>query len=272
MPRRPGNRALNTSSVRSAPLAIARRLGLGLAVTGLFAALGVWALSPQKSATRLPLGLMTTLPIYWGEAAGMDEMIANTAQPHWARGVLERDYELVPLDTLAGPEGIASPETADRALLAQPRALSGPENVALDDWVRRGGHVLLFADPMLTSHSRFPIGDRRRPQDVVLLSPILSRWGLELQFDEAQAEGERVTQFGQIDLPVELAGTFRITPRTPGAPADCELKASGLVADCAIGQGRALIIADAAMLDQDAAGPMRENALRALTDRAFSPR
>ena len=250
MHRRPGNRALNTSSVRSAPLAIARRLGLGLAVTGLFAALGVWALSPQKSATRLPLGLMTTLPIYWGE----------------------RDYELVPLDTLAGPEGIASPETADRALLAQPRALSGPENVALDDWVRRGGHVLLFADPMLTSHSRFPIGDRRRPQDVVLLSPILSRWGLELQFDEAQAEGERVTQFGQIDLPVELAGTFRITPRTPGAPADCELKASGLVADCAIGQGRALIIADAAMLDQDAAGPMRENALRALTDRAFSPR
>ena len=51
--------------------------------------------------------------------------------------------------------------------------------------MRGGGRVLLFADPMLTRHSAFALGDRRRPQDVVLLSPILARWRLELQFDES---------------------------------------------------------------------------------------
>ena len=75
-----------------------------------------------------------------------------------------------------------------RLLLAQPRALSGPENVALDAWVRGGGHLLLFADPMMTGESRFGIGDRQRPQDVILLSPILNRWCRDPQFDQNQPQ------------------------------------------------------------------------------------
>ncbi len=249
-----------------------RRIAWGLAIACLVAALGGWAFSPHKPRERRPLGLMTTLPIYWGEVAGVDEMIVNPAPPHWVRSALEQDYQLVPIDTLAGPGGLAARAAIDRIFLAQPRALSGPENVALDNWVRGGGQMLLFADPMLTGHSRFPIGDRRRPQDVVLLSPILARWGLELQFDVAQAHGERVVPFGAIDLPVDLPGTLRVAREVPGAPADCALAAGGLVADCAIGRGRVLIIADAAILDQDAGGSGRETALRALTDQAFPER
>lgn len=265
-----GNRDVKAGSAARGGLAISRRLALGVVMVCLLAALGVWVFSPQKPAPRQTLGLMSTLPIYWGDIAGMDEMIAGTAPPHWVRSVLEQEYQLVPLDTLAGSGGIDSRAAIERILLAQPRAFSGPENVALDNWVRGGGQVLLFADPMLTSHSRFPIGDRRRPQDVVLLSPILSRWGLELQFDEAQPEGERVAQFETFDLPVQLAGTFRKIATAPGARSHCELKAGGLIADCAIGKGRALIIADAAMLDQDAGGKSHERALSALTTRAFS--
>lgn len=253
-------------------LAIQRRFAVGIAVTFLIGGLGIWLLSPQVSAERRPLALMSTLPIYWGEAAGMDELISGTAQPHWARAVLEREYDLIPLDSLAGSEGLARPGGMDRLLLAQPRALSGPENVALDDWVRGGGHLLLFADPMLTGHSRFSIGDRRRPQDVILLSPILSRWGLALQFDEAQHVGERVEKLDEIELPVDLAGKFANVATAPGAAADCALLAGGIVADCVIGRGRALIVADAALLDQGAAGSGREAVLRAVTKRAFSSR
>lgn len=266
--------------IGKAGLTVQRRFAAGVAVTFLFAAfaaLGVWALSPQASAERRPLGLMTTLPIYWGEAAGMDELIAGTSEPHWARSELERDYDLVPLDSLTGADGLGKPGGLDRLLLAQPRALSGPENVALDNWVRGGGHLLLFADPMMTGHSRFSIGDRRRPQDVILLSPILSRWGLTLHFDEAQSTDERIEKFGNIDLPVDLAGSFSVAATAPGAPAECKLAAGGIVAECVIGKGRALIIADAALLDQDglnriAAGPDRVNTLRAVTNRAFSNR
>lgn len=269
MPNLPNN---NASPNAKAGLAIPRKLAWALAVTCLVAALGAWALAPQKPQERRTLGLMTTLPIYWGEVDGINEMIAGTAQPHWARTALEQDFELIPLDSLAGPDSVGKNARIDHVLLAQPRALSGPENVALDNFVRRGGRVLLFADPMLTSHSRFSIGDRRRPQDVVLLSPILTRWGLELQFDDAQDAGERIVQFGGIALPVDLPGKFRAAARTQDVAADCEIGAGGLVADCAVGQGRALIIADAAILDQDAGSSMRENALLALTERAFSER
>lgn len=253
-----------------APLTVQRRFAAAIAVTFLVAGLGAWALSAPTE--RRSLGLMGTLPIYWGEAAGVEELIAGDAPPHWARAALEQEYELVPLDTLAEPSGQGALGPPSRILLAQPRPLSGAENVALDDWVRGGGHLLLFADPMLTGHSRFPIGDRRRPQDVILLSPILSRWGLELEFDDTQNEGERTVQFGGGEIPVRLAGSFRITGASPGAPADCTLEASGLIADCAIGSGRALIVADAALLDLDADESGREAALAALTDRAFPER
>lgn len=253
-----------------APLTVQRRFAAAIAVTFLVAGLSVWAFTSPTE--RRPLGLMGTLPIYWGEAAGVEELVAGDAPLHWARAVLEQTYELVPLDTLAGPEGLGSPDAVDRVMLAQPRPLSGAENVALDDWVRGGGHLLLFADPMLTGHSRFPIGDRRRPQDVILLSPILSRWGLELQFDEAQDEGERTVQFSGTALPVQLPGSLRIAATSPGAPADCTLEASGLIADCAIGSGRALIVADAALLDLDAGEAGRNDVLAVLTDRAFPER
>lgn len=248
-------------------LTLQRRFAMAVAVTFLVAGLGVWAFSSPTE--RRPLGLMGTLPIYWGEAAGMEELISGNAEPHWARATLEQDYELVPLDTLAGPDGLTASSAPGRVMLAQPRPLSGAENVALDNWVRGGGHLLLFADPMLTGHSRFPIGDRRRPQDVILLSPILSRWGLDLQFDAQQDEGGRVVQFGEAALPVRLAGRFRNAGTSLDAPANCTLEASGLVADCIIGSGRALIVADAAVLEQGADESVRKAALEALTNRAF---
>ena len=252
----------DTQSPGKTGLVIQRRFALGIAATFLFAAIGVWALSPQDEAERRPLGLMSTLPIYWGEAAGMDELIGGTAQPHWVRGTLEREFDLIPVDNLAEARELAQDDGLTWLLLAQPRALSGPENVALDKWVRGGGQLLLFADPMLTGHSRFSIGDRRRPQDVILLSPILSRWGLSLHFDEAQLAGEREVDYDGMALPVDLAGTFRLVATDPGAPAQCKLAADKVVADCAIGQGRALIVSDAALLDQDAGGTARENAAR----------
>jgi hypothetical protein len=213
------------------------------------------AAQPQPPKTRL--GVLTTLPIYWNETAGIEEMLSDKSAPPWTRRVIEERFIAVPLDTLAGEGGVTS---VDALLLAQPRALSAAENVALDEWVRGGGRVLLFADPLLTVHSRFPIGDRRRPQDVVLLSPILTRWGLELEFVEDQPEGERTIAWGDVALPVDLPG--RLRARGDG----CRIAVEGLVARCAIGAGEAVVIADAALLDEPHHGDLavREEALRHL--------
>lgn len=146
-------------------------------------------------------------------------------------------------------------------IMAQPRPLSPDENVALDDWVSAGGRLLLFADPLLTQPSVFALGDKRRPEGTVLLSPILARWGLTLEFDEAQPAGQReVEAFGQV-VPVNLPGRFRLSQ----GEGDCSLYAGGLVAKCRVGRGVVLAVADAALLEpQPSGGDNRATALEVL--------
>lgn len=191
------------------------------------------------------IGLASSLPLVWGESGDIRGQLAGAAAPHWAMAVLNARGRVVPLDTLAGAQGLALPADA-LLVLAQPRPLSPDENVALDAWVRSGGRLLLLADPMLTAHSAFALGDPRRPETIVMVSPILRHWGLELQFDPEQPDAEqRVNVFGTM-LPVRLAGSFSVAPQ-----ARCRLSAAAHAADCAIGKGRVIAVADAALLDQE---------------------
>jgi len=242
------------------------------AVLALLAGLGAIAVTvPERE--KPALGLLTTLPIYWAETADLGELLRDSGEPHWARAELEDAYRLIPLDTL----GVLTGENAGQAphllFLAQPRALSPEENVALDQWVRRGGKVLVMADPMLTGHSRFALGDRRRPQDVVLISPILARWGLTLRFDLDQGQGEHVVRWGGIALPLNLAGQLEAAPEGSAAPGACTIGVKGAVADCRIGEGRAVILADAAVLEVADGKSLdnRREALIALAEKAFGP-
>jgi hypothetical protein len=242
-----------------------------LVLTVLAAVIAVVAaiLAAHAMRPKPPLGVFATLPVYWRETSELGDLLAADGTMPWPRRVLERDYTLRPLDVLAG--GGRGDPLADlpHLLMAQPRALSAVENVALDAWVRRGGRLLLFADPMLTAHSTFAVGDRRRPQDVVLLSPILRHWGLDLRFDEGQPAGERqATVFGAA-IPLDLAGHFVLLP--PGKAAGmCTLHAQGVAAECAIGKGKVLVLADAALLDGQVADGQREAALSRLAAQAFA--
>lgn len=207
------------------------------------------------------IALMGTIPIYWGEAADMDELLAGTGRPHWARAAFERRGEIVPIDYLSAE--VLAPHRY--LVLAQPRGLTPEENVALDAWVRGGGRLLLFADPLMTGESRFGIGDRRRPQDVALLSPIMAHWGLDLRFDEAQSEGmASVDHFGTA-LPVNMRGTFVAI----GSGTECAIPGDGLIAHCSLGTGEALLVADAALLDLDGPVPGAEAALAGLVAHIF---
>ena len=218
---------------------------------------------PDEVPAELPeLGLMGTIPIYWGETGDFGELLADEGTGHWARAQLEAEYTLRPLDTLDA-ESLAG---LDRLLLAQPRALSAAENVALDAWVRAGGRLLLFADPMLTGESRFPIGDRRRPQDVILLSPILNHWGLALEFDEDRPPGYAMLPASGASLPVNLAGSLR-----PRGGSDCAILVADVLAECSIGKGRAVVMADAAVLDLHEAHPGAPEGLGWLIAQSFAP-
>ena len=240
-----------------------KALPLIAAAALIMAAIAAWALPVERGpATRL--GLFTSLPIFWSESGSIAETLEGAGEPHWVRTQLEEDHELVPLDTLDGPDLAAT----GRLVMAQPRALAPAENVALDAWVQGGGRLVLFADPFLTEHSRFGLGDRRRPQDSVVLSPILRRWGLELTFDDEQPAGERRIEFAGHAIPLRLAGAFRLAPSAPHAK--CELGPEGVFATCVIGKGRALIVADAAVLEAERPAEEGRAALEALVEHGFA--
>jgi hypothetical protein len=128
----------------------------------------------------------------------------------------------------------------------QPRGLSPAENVAVDDWVRGGGLLLLVLDPALTGEYDLPLGDPRRPADSALIPPVVARWGMSVSFDEAQAPAVIDSRLGETPLPLALPGRIAITDPTA---ARCTLLAEGAAARCVVGKGRVTLIADAAVFE-----------------------
>ncbi len=236
---------------------------------GLALALGLvaWFSQHQRVSPSTPIGLFTSLPILWNDNPDLGHELRSDNPVHWAKAVLAGHGKIVALDTLTTAPGPRSLAGLGRLVIAQPRVLSPQENVALDDWVRGGGRLLLVADPAYTEESRLALGDPRRPQAAALLSPILTRWGLELQFDADQPLAEHDRDVMGVTVPVALPGRFL----TRGQ-ANCRLWGDGLAVTCAIGQGRVLALADAALLERDDPSGQRTSAFDQMLDSAFLAR
>ncbi|MGF7151024.1 hypothetical protein FHS96_004685 [Sphingomonas zeicaulis] len=183
------------------------------------------------------LAILTSLPIIWGEG-DVTDILGGQVRGADIHPILQRAYAVQPIDRIDA----ASLTGQNLLLIAQPRALDPIELVMLDDWVRGGGRVLLFADPALAWPSRWPLGDRRRAPVVTLLDPLLAHWGLAIAAP-ADPHAPAVRVVGGARLETQGIGRFT---RTRG---DCAVTAEGLVADCRIGRGRALLVADADLLD-----------------------
>ncbi|HWH18234.1 MAG TPA: hypothetical protein VNT77_07885 [Allosphingosinicella sp.] len=184
------------------------------------------------TAERPELMLMTALPIIWGEGGAFDP----DSHPAAAYDALEREFTVRPLDYL--DERSLSGRLL---LLAQPRGLAPAELVALDRWIRGGGRALILTDPALAWPTDLPLGDVRRPPPVGLLGPLLRHWGLELEPPSEPKVAD--TRIADRKLRLASPGRFRL------AGGDCTLVEGGLLADCRIGQGRALLLADADLLN-----------------------
>lgn len=233
-----------------------RRRNSALWVAALLALSGCGTASapaPQDDAPPQRLGMMTSLPLYWPLGADVAALAKGSGPMPWQRQALALRYQIEPLDTLSpipalSPQAPATDPLADLDLLAiiQPRGLSPADNVALDDWVRAGGRLLLALDPALTGDYDLPLGDPRRPVDAALIPPVVARWGLAVSYDEAQAAAVTTARLGDAALPLALAG--RIAIPDPAATR-CTLLADDAAARCAVGAGQVTLIADAALFE-----------------------
>ncbi len=210
--------------------------------------------SPKVQTEPKPkLGLMTSLPLYWPLGAEFADLAGGGGEVPWQRPMLEAQHDLVLLDTLSPIPGLApdAPETdpldgLERLAVIQPRGLSPADNVALDDWVRAGGQLLLVLDPMLTGHYDLPLGDPRRPSDVALIPPVVARWGMEVTFDDAQSVEPRALTYKGVSVPIALSG--EINAQSEG----CSESNPSAIIRCEVGEGAVTVIADAAVFEHRA--------------------
>jgi hypothetical protein len=188
---------------------------------------------PRPAADRPPLLLLTSLPLLFSEQFSL------AGGSPAAKGLEER-YKLLPI-SVTDPGELAKSRLL---LMAHPLAQPAEDLVALDDWVRRGGRVLLLADPRLEWPSKRPLGDPLRPPPMFMDTGLLAHWGLRL---DAPDEGGPATR---------RLGGFDIMTVSPGSLSGaCSISSDRLVARCRVGKGEATIVADADLLNVDVLGP-----------------
>jgi len=196
----------------------------------------------RPPAERPTLLLLTSLPLVFGENFSVDGGSR-------VMSALETRYRVVPISVT---------DDADLAkgrllLMAHPLAQPAEDLVALDAWVRRGGRVLLLADPALDWPSQRPLGDPLRPPPMFTDTGLLGHWGLRLHLPDARGPQQR-----------QLGGQ-RILTVSPGhLEGKCAISADELVAACRVGQGHVSIIADADFLNVEALDGSAQHNLDAL--------
>ena len=198
----------------------------------------------QSVAAKPTLMLLSSLPLVFAEKFGLE----GGGSP--ALKALETRYTVVPI-------GVADAPSLARGrllLMAHPLAQPAEALVELDQWVRRGGRLLLLADPMLEWHSERPLGDPLRPPPAFADTGLLAHWGLRL--DAPDERGPRQQELS--GLPVLTA--------SPGSLAGqkCAVSKDGLIAHCPLDRGKVTVVADADFLDVEGIDGPTSNNLKAM--------
>jgi hypothetical protein len=189
------------------------------------------ALPARPAEERPELLVLTSLPIAFPEEFTLE----GGGSP--AMTALESRYRVVPIST-ADAASLAGHKLL---LMAQPNAQPAEILVELDEWVRKGGRVLLLADPMLDWPSEKPLGDLSRPPLAFPDTGLLGHWGLRL--DAPDAPGPATFSVGGRKVHALSPGTLVATG--PG----CSVAGSGFIARCQIEGGAATVVADADFAD-----------------------
>lgn len=139
----------------------------------------VWSL---RNPDRPQVGLLTRLPM--GERV---DPATGRRQPRWA--VLDRVEDIADIRDLDHPQHDID-DDIDVLLVSHPRRYGDATLYAIDQFLMRGGHVLMFVDPVADSDS----GQRERDGSIETRisssdpGPLLAGWGIDVDLDHALAD------------------------------------------------------------------------------------
>lgn len=128
-----------------------------------------------SSPAKPVLGLMTALPLSGDPRALMLRQPA-LARPQVAIAQLREAYELRDIPT----DATVVPPEVTLLLVVHPQGLSDATQYALDQFVLRGGRLILLLDPHSEMQATRPGPDGRPPTDTASALPrLLEAWGVE---------------------------------------------------------------------------------------------
>ncbi|WP_076072601.1 hypothetical protein [Sphingomonas montana] len=225
--------------------------GRGVAMVGLAILLAIpggggWyaqaAAGDSAQATGQRIALLSGVPLRW---AGGADLLAGPAD---AWRMLAAAFVMEPADD---PAALAT----SRWLLVQPRPPAAAALVAIDARIRAGARAVILTDPDLRWRSAYPPGDAAAPPRSGTLAPLLLHWGLVLERGDGGTVARDLMRDGR-RWRLWLAGAGRFVPARGERRYDrrdnrraCRVSAEGLIADCRVGRGRAVMVADADLLD-----------------------
>ncbi|MFD1952363.1 hypothetical protein ACFSGX_16430 [Sphingomonas arantia] len=240
-------RAAVVSAVVAAVVDLVARAGMAIrgrsvAAVGLVVLLAIpgaggwyaqFAAGDGETRTGRRVAVLAGVPLRWGEG-GVD----LSSGPGEAWRMLGGAFRLIAVDD-------AARLTGDDLLLVQPRSPGPAGLVAIDARIRAGARAVILTDPDLRWPSRYALGDPAAPPRTGTLGPLLLHWGLRLTPGDRGIVVRDVVRDGRRwRLVLDGAGRFVAAGAGP-----CRISAGGLVADCRLGRGRAVLVADADMLD-----------------------
>jgi hypothetical protein len=232
-------------------MSAARRRALVLAIVAPIAAAALTFLivhgrdapTAKPPTRRPPLMLLTSLPLIFNEGFSLNGGGSPVLK------ALESRYRVVAIST-TDPRELSN---AHLLLMAHAPAQTAENLVALDEWVRGGGRVMLLADPLVEWPGERPLRDPLRPASMFTDTGLLAHWGLRLDGPDRRG------------FALRLLGGRQVMTASPGRlSGSCAVSRDGFVGYCQIGRGRAIVLADADFLNVGGLPPGGERNLDAL--------
>ncbi|GBC63286.1 ABC transporter [Desulfonema ishimotonii] len=129
------------------------------------------------------IGVISSLPVFGMPAMGMRQQ--GGAQPWLFITELKKSYEV---REIAASDSAIDPDT-DLLMLIHPKHLSDALQYAIDQYVVRGGRLMVFADP-------FSVSDPSQGQDKASssLEKLFAAWGVEMKTDKALLDFDHATK------------------------------------------------------------------------------
>ena len=140
-----------------------------------------------STPTKPRLGILTSLPLDTG-AGGMAAMMQGNAQPFAIYQQLRQSFDVQMLDQDIDrvPAGIST------LLIVHPKALGPKTLYAIDQFVLRGGHAIVFIDPLSEIPTLSPeVHNGTQSAETSNLEPLLKTWGVGYDPSKVIADGAR---------------------------------------------------------------------------------